>query len=1025
MINSILSHIDHKSLFNALSEGIMYVQPDGIITFMNNEAKKIFADFPHFSPGEQVGCTPYEMYSKRGAKIPLEEFPPLRALQTGKPVRNNILQLVGAHHTLWVDINADPVEISAEFTGVIVTIVELNDLMEEKQRLRHEEEKFHSFFSANEAATLLATIDGHCLSISKGAERMFGFTGEEWKSEFRDSLFVQDDAFKDALRIRNEAGSVIAEVTGRRKSGETFPLLWQSNIFTTTGGLRLVSAVMHDLSQQKELSREITRASFNLDLILKNTNEGFLITDRELNVVACNESIVRMIRAISGTEISKGDNLLHAIAPERLALGTTIMEEALQGKVFDDQVELEEDGVQKVYHTIVRPLYERDAIIGTFLQRRDVTERFKMQDRLRISNERFEIAAKSSYDLIWELDYATGMVHFNDVMEKVFKHIVASPINREWFLKLTIHPEDEAQIMERVRAFQMSPDHRFEIPPYRMLRGDGTTAWVRVNGIKVFDRNQKQQKVIGVLRDVTESYIYEQQLLENNQRFAMVKKATKDVVFEFSGMDLPLSFSDSLFPTFGYEPNEFNSTKDILEQLVHPDDLPMIQSAGLVFGSGNESILSLPDFRMLHKNGSIVYVEVKFIGVRDENNVVTKGYGNIKNITDRYLMQEELRKSNERFELAAKASYDMIWDVDVIAQTLYVSESIKTSLGFDGPLFETMEWFYSVLLHPDDVGFMKIAMVDFLNSKEQNADLPDHRLLKKDGSYAFVRAKMYGVRNGDGAITRIIGVSADISEQKVYEENLETLNAELQSQAVELKKSNEDLERFAYVASHDLQEPLRMVSSFLSLIRKKYDDILDDTGRQYIYYAVDGAERMKKLILDLLDYSKIGGGPNVVEVVDLNEICREVLAEFLLSLEEKNAAIHVDELPAVNGNGGLLRHVFRNLIGNALKYSNQHPEIKIGHYNSDEHVFFVKDNGIGIDPKYFDKIFVIFQQLHTRSEKGGTGMGLAIAKRIVERHNGRLWVESEEGAGSTFYFTLPKSIKKQDAAASADIIGRG
>jgi PAS domain S-box-containing protein len=892
MINTILSHIDHKSLFNALSEGIVYVQPDGIITFMNTEAKKIFANFPHFAPGEHITSIPYRLRSKRGEELSIDEFAPLIALRTNKPVRNSIVQLISdAQETLWIDLNADPVEITAEFSGVIVTIVELNDLMEEKQRLRQEEEKLRSFFRANEAATLLATIDGRCLSISAGAERMFGYTGDDWKGEARSTLFIQDEAFAKALKLRDETGSVIAEITGRRKSGETFPLLWQSNIFTTTGGLRLVSAVMHDISQQKEMSREVTRASFNLDLILKNTNEGFLITDNAMNIVACNESMIRMIRALSGSEIKNGDNLMGAIAPHRRELATKIMTDALQGIAFDDQLELEEEGVEKVYHMIVRPLYEGDKIIGTFLQRRDVTERSKMQERLRVSNERFELATKSSFDMIWEYDIASDMVHFSDAMEKVFKHFVASPVNREWYLKLIVSAEDEKDFRQRIDAFRASSADRWELPVHRLMKGDGTIAFVKGNAVKVYDRFNNLQKIIGVLRDVTDSYKYEQQLIENNQRFAMVKKATKDVVFEFNGMEEPLNFSEALFYTFGYQPEELGSTSDLLQRLVHPEDLPVVQAAGFAFGSGTDNILALPDFRMLHKDGSVVFVEVKFIGVRNEHNTITKGYGNIKNITDRHLMHERLEKLNE----------------------------------------------------------------------------------------------------------------------------------ELRSQAADLRKSNEDLERFAYVASHDLQEPLRMVSSFLGLIRKRYNDLLDDTGRQYIHFAVDGAERMKKLILDLLDYSRISGGPTVNHSVDLNNLCNEVLAEYKLAIEEKKAVVKIDLLPNVVGNAGLLTHVFRNLIGNALKYSESEPEINIGYINGDDHLVFVSDNGIGIDPKYFDKIFIIFQQLHSRSEKGGTGMGLAIAKRIVERHNGKLWVESEEGKGSTFYFTLPKTSQKQDESASADI----
>jgi len=252
----------------------------------------------------------------------------------------------------------------------------------------------------------------------------------------------------------------------------------------------------------------------------------------------------------------------------------------------------------------------------------------------------------------------------------------------------------------------------------------------------------------------------------------------------------------------------------------------------------------------------------------------------------------------------------------------------------------------------------------------------------------------------------------DVSDRKLSETLLRELNANLQKQTKELAISNAELEQFAYVASHDLQEPLRMVTSFLTQLEKKYGDVVDDKGRQYIHFAVDGAKRMRQIILDLLDFSRVGRGEEDLEEVDFNKLLNEILALYRRQIDELNATISFENLPSIHTYKTPLRQVFQNLIGNSLKYHSEDraPIITITCKDGKTHYqFAVKDNGIGIAPEFFDKIFIIFQRLHNKEQYSGTGMGLAITKKIIENLGGKIWVKSEEGKGSTFYFTLIKN----------------
>lgn len=252
----------------------------------------------------------------------------------------------------------------------------------------------------------------------------------------------------------------------------------------------------------------------------------------------------------------------------------------------------------------------------------------------------------------------------------------------------------------------------------------------------------------------------------------------------------------------------------------------------------------------------------------------------------------------------------------------------------------------------------------------------------------------------------------DITDRKLYEIRLTELNQNLRRQTKELAISNAELEQFAYVASHDLQEPLRMVTSFLTQIEKKYADIIDDKGKQYIHFAVDGAKRMRQIILDLLEFSRVGRAEESVESVDLNILVNDIIVLYKKKIEDKKAVIMVEKLPVIHASVVPLRQVFQNLISNALKYhkADNAPLLNISFMNNGKYwQFAVKDNGIGIDPEYFDKIFIIFQRLHNKDEYSGTGMGLAVTKKIIENLGGKIWVESEEGKGSTFYFTVLKN----------------
>ncbi len=264
------------------------------------------------------------------------------------------------------------------------------------------------------------------------------------------------------------------------------------------------------------------------------------------------------------------------------------------------------------------------------------------------------------------------------------------------------------------------------------------------------------------------------------------------------------------------------------------------------------------------------------------------------------------------------------------------------------------------------------------------------------------------------------GLQATLYNEKKLAQQLSDEQKSLTNAMELLEKKNVELEQFSYAASHDLQEPLRMVTGFLSQLEKKYENIIDAKGKQYIWFAMDGAKRMRQLISDLLEFSQIGRLQEATEDVDLNQLINEIRILYLTEIEKKDAKIIVEFLPVIHSNKIALSQVFQNLISNSLKYSHAEGEviIKISAVEKEMHwQFSVNDNGIGISKEDFEKVFIIFQRLHGKEKYPGTGIGLAITKKNIEQMGGKIWLESEEGrpddpvgrgSGSTFYFTIKK-----------------
>lgn len=363
---------------------------------------------------------------------------------------------------------------------------------------------------------------------------------------------------------------------------------------------------------------------------------------------------------------------------------------------------------------------------------------------------------------------------------------------------------------------------------------------------------------------------------------------------------------------------------------------------------------------------------------------------------------EKLRESEMRLRIAIETAGLGAWDLDLATGNLECTPQCKANFGLPVSLGT---WSYSGLqerIHPNDRPGMRASVEKAL--KERTDYRCEYRVIWPDDSIHHIVACGRALYDPLWTPVRMVGVTMDVTEQRKSE-------AALRERTEALVRSNTELNQFAYVVSHDLKEPLRMVTSYVQLLARKYQEKLDDSANEFIGYAVEGATRMYALLDDLLEYSRVGTqSATPLKPVDVNQVVGRALADIQPAILSGGAEVAVDLLPVVPGDATQLYQVFQNLLTNSLKFQRaERPKVHVGvKEESDAWRFFVRDNGIGIDPQFHDRIFTLFQRLHTRGEFTGTGVGLSICKKIVERHAGKIWVESEKDHGSTFYFTLPK-----------------
>jgi PAS domain S-box-containing protein len=601
----------------------------------------------------------------------------------------------------------------------------------------------------------------------------------------------------------------------------------------------------------------------------------------------------------------------------------------------------------------------------------------------RIEHERLRAILETAHDAIVTADADGRILDFNRAAERMFGRTEAEALGESL---TTLMPERFHEAHEAgLRRFLETGEpraigHTIELVG---LRADGTEFPLELS-LATFEL-EGEHFFTGILSDISERKRAHEALRKSEAMLDRSQQVARTGSWEWDIAANEVSWSDELYRLYGIGPDEFEASYEAFLERVHPDDRETVEEAiSHAYATGDSFEF---DHRIVRPDGDVLVLHAVGEVARDDEGAPIRMSGTGQDVTSRRQAEE----ANRLFAAVIAQSEDAILAKDTDGVITAWNKGAEELYGYSAE--EAIGRSISMLIPRDRAGEEWALLASILEGRP--IDRYETVRLHKDGRRLNVWATISPLRDWGGKIAGASSIARDITELKRTQRALE--------------RSNAELEQFAYIASHDLQEPLRSISGFVQLLERRYGGELDADADRFIGFIVEGVDRMQGLIEDLLSYSRAGQGELRLEQVESSELLARVLATLEGAVREAGAEVELGELPTLSANRRALVQVFQNLISNALKFNEADvPRVEVSASREDgAWRFAVADNGIGIDPAHAQRIFRMFQRLHPREEYGGTGIGLALCKRLVERHGGRIWCEPRAEGGTVFRFTLP------------------
>jgi PAS domain S-box-containing protein len=991
-----------KVVINALPVLISYIDKDRHYQFANDAYEEWFGEKAHGKHIEEVvGQAIYQKTSKYVDKVLNGETV---AYETEIPYQDGDDRFVSA--TYVPDI-ADNRQVKGFFT----LVQDISEQKEAKEKLRQWADAFEG------CAHGIAVWDpdtNRIVVCNPAFANLHRCSVDEIVGVSILSLYAPSD--HEHVRISVEKADQIGhsryEARMIRRDGFTFPVQMDLvSILGEDGELMYRVATTQDITERKQTEERIMQQA----RLLEQVNDAILASDENFTLTFWNAAAERIFGWNAEEMIGQKAEKILQTEFSNLTRPDAIKELQEDGEFSADVTQLRKDGTR--VHIETRTVALRDGnghSQGYVSINRDISERKHAEEELKKREERYRYLFQNNPYPMWIYDRKTLV--FLDVNEAA---ITKYGYSHEEFLRMTIvairPPEDKERLINNLAQPRQPLEHS---DGWRHCLKDGSIIYVEITSHTL--EIDGHESVFVIAQDITERKQVEQALRESEEKFSVIYyKAPFAAALSRLPDGVIMDINEAFEKVYGYTKQEVIG-KTSLELGINPDAEVRTRIVSELEAKGSVHEIELK----LHTKADgerVFLMNIDLIGVGGQKYI----FQTAQDITERKQAEADLQKAHSELEVKVQARTAALSEANALLQAMmdYVpdhiyfkdlqcrfirnSRSQASLLGLNDP---------RAVIGKTDFDFFPHAAKAYAEEQEvmrSGEPLIDFEewVVWPDGRESWVSTTKVPLRNSEGETIGIFGISRDITERKRAEQSIQELNRDLENQAVKLQAANKELEAFSYSVSHDLRAPLRAIDGYTRILVEDYEMLLDEEGKRICGVISAEARRMGQLIDDLLAFSRLGRKEMYSSNIDMKALVVSVLNELLQEKDRERMDIRITKLPSARADSSLIRQVWVNLLSNALKFTSKKEQaaIEVGSKSSkDQVIYYVRETGAGFDMEYANKLFGVFQRLHSESEFNGTGVGLAIVQRIIRRHGGRVWAEGEVDKGATFYFALPR-----------------
>jgi PAS domain S-box-containing protein len=820
--------------------------------------------------------------------------------------------------------------------------------------------------------------------------------------------FILSKSFKEAVEIRD-------------------PRSLENMIHEKTEELAGTNSRLSMALEEKQRAEEEIQFLFNFQKAVQ-LSSIVSMADRRGTIIYVNENFEKISGYTREELIGQNHRIINS-GHHETTFWIDMWKTIATGKIWRDEVKNKaKNGSYYWVDTFIIPFKDEEGNITQFLSiRNDISRRKRMELQLKQLNDELEqkVTEKTS-DLqvmndelvklnllmeslqkhihigVWEVKLANLETYWSDEMFSIYEMPLKEPVPFDKTMDY-FHPDDRENVKHAIEsAIQRGISWDMET---RLVTHAKKEIWVRTTGVPIIE-DGKTVRLKGLLQNIDWQKKNEEELKNHQKIINLAIEAGEIGVFTWDINEGKLEWNKYMHEHFGVPLHSFGGTIQEFLDRVHPEDVAKVEDS-ITKDFDNKSRYHI-DYRIVLDDGTIHFIEATGILSRNTAGKAVEMTGICLNVTEKKEFENILREKEERFRLALEYSPTGMALQSRDGKWLKVNKALCDIIGFtEEELFESNS---QAITHPDDLERDAINIDKLLKGELESYNL-EKRYIHKNGDVVWIEISKSLVRNESGMPLYFISQMQDITRRKLAEMEIKRMNKILEAHTEKLEHANRELESFTYSVSHDLRAPLRSINGYAQVLKEDYASSLDNEGNNVIDIVIRNAQRMGQLIDDLLEFSRIGRKEVAKGVVNMPDLVESIANEMVEQEKDRVIDLKILPLEKVKADLQMIRQVWINLISNAIKYTRntEVATIEIGCKNHEDQVcYYIRDNGVGFNMNYVNKLFEVFQRLHRNDEFEGTGVGLALARRIVNRHGGKIWVEAKENAGAAFYFTIPK-----------------